>query len=88
MAKQAKIIIETESLLVLHGRTSTRAWCPQCRSEEEMVALENTAVESNLTPAAVAEWFTSEELHRSQKADGSLLICLNSLLKRVRNTKE
>jgi len=88
MAKQTKIIVETESLLVLHGHTSTRAWCPQCGSEEEMVAVENTAVESNLTPAAVAEWFASEELHHSQKADGSPLICLNSLLKRVRSTKK
>jgi hypothetical protein len=43
MAKQTKIIIETESLLVLHGHTSIRAWCPQCGSEEEMVALESTA---------------------------------------------
>lgn len=88
MAKQTKIIIETESLLVLHGHTSMRAWCPQCGSEVEMVALESTAVESNLTPAEVAEWLASEELHHSQKADGSSLICLNSLLKRVRSTKE
>jgi hypothetical protein len=83
MAKQTKITIETESLLVLHGRTSIRAWCPQCGSEVEMVALESTAVVSNLEPAAVTEWCASEELHHSQKVDGSPLICLNSLLKRI-----
>ena len=86
MAKQTKITIETESLLVLHGRTSIRAWCPQCRSEEEMVALESTAVMSNLAPDAIMQWFASQELHHSQAADGSPLICLNSLLKRVRST--
>ena len=86
MAKQTKITIETESLLVLHGRTSIRGWCPQCGAEGEMVALESTAVVSNLAPAAVTEWFASQELHRSQAADGSPLICLNSLLKRVRNS--
>lgn len=86
MAKQTKITIETESLLVLHGRTSIRGWCPQCGAEGEMVALESTAVVSNLTPSAVTEWFASQELHRFQAADGSRLICLNSLLKRVRNS--
>ena len=85
MAKQTKITIETDSLLILHGGTSIRAWCPQCGSEEDMVALESTAG-SNLAPAAVTEWFASKELHHSQKADGSCLICLNSLLKRVRST--
>lgn len=85
MAKQTKITIETESLMVLHGRTSIRAWCPQCGSEEEMVALASTAVVSNLAPAAVVEWFASQELHYSQAADASTLICLNSLLKCVRN---
>ena len=85
MAKQTKITIETESLLVLHGRTSIRAWCSQCRSEVEMVALENTAVVSNLALTAIKEWFASEELHHSQEADGSPLICLNSLLRRVPN---
>jgi hypothetical protein len=31
--------------------------------------------------------FNSGELHRLQAADGSMLICLNSLLACVRNTK-
>ena len=86
MAKQTKITIETDSLLILHGRTSIRAWCPQCGSEEEMVALDSTAVMSNLAPAAVTEWFSSQELHHLQRADGSCLICLKSLLKRIRST--
>jgi len=86
MAKQTKITIETESIFVLHGRTSIRAWCPQCGSEAEMVALESTAVVSNLGPEELTQWFASQELHHSQTADGSPLICLNSLLKRVRST--
>src|SRR4051794_10313758 len=42
MAKQTKITIETDSLLILRGRNSTRAWCPRCAAEGEMIALENT----------------------------------------------
>jgi hypothetical protein len=52
-----------------------------------MVALENAGVISNLDRPALEEWLNSGNLHRSQAADGSVLICLNSLLARVQNTK-
>lgn len=87
MAKQTKVTIETDSLLILRGRSSTRAWCPLCRADAEMIALENVGVISNLDRSAVEEWLNSGELHRSKSADGSALICLNSLLAGVRNTK-
>ena len=35
MAKQTKITIETDSLLILRGRSSVRAWCPRCAAEVE-----------------------------------------------------
>ena len=87
MAKQTKITIETDSLLILRGRNSRRAWCPRCAAEAEMIALERRGVISNLEQPALEEWLNSGELHRSQAADGSTLICLNSLLARVQKTK-
>lgn len=87
MTKQTKITIETESLLILQGRNSSRAWCPRCAAEVEMIALENTGVISNLDRRAIEEWLNSGELHRTQTPDGSELICLNSLLARVQKTK-
>jgi len=87
MAKQTKITMETDSLLILRGRNSNRAWCPQCSAEAEMIALENVGVISNLDRSAVEEWLNSGELHRSKLPGGSALICLNSLLARVQNTK-
>lgn len=87
MAKQTKITIETDSLLVLRGRSSLRAWCPQCTAEGEMIPIDGVGVISNLEPSAVEEWLDSEEIHRLQTADGAPLLCLNSLLKRVRKTK-
>ena len=47
----------------------------------------NTGVISNLERRALEEWLDSGELHRSQGADGSTLICLNSLLARALKTK-
>jgi hypothetical protein len=87
MAKQTTITIEVDSLLVLRGRTSLRAWCPRCAAEGEMIALENTGVISNLEGTTLEDWLNWRELHRSQASDGSTLICMNSLLVRVQNAK-
>jgi hypothetical protein len=87
MAKQTTIRIETDSLLILRSRGSTRAWCPLCAAEVEMLALEDTRVISNLEQPALERWLNAGELHRSQAADGSVLICLDSLLARVQNTE-
>jgi hypothetical protein len=87
MAKQTMITIETQSLLILRTRSSRRAWCPLCAAEGEMIALENTGVISNLERRALEDWLNSGELHRSRAGDGSELICVNSLLARVQNTK-
>jgi hypothetical protein len=87
MAKQTKITIETGSLLILRRGNSTRAWCPRCAAEGEMIALEKTGVISNLQKPFLEEWLNSEDVHRSEAADGPLLICLNSLLARVQSTK-
>ena len=87
MAKRTKITIETDSLLILRGRSFERAWCPQCGSEVEMIPLDNVGVISNLSPREVEAWIQSEDLHHSKATDGSPLICLNSMLKRVHKAK-
>ncbi len=87
MAKQTKITIKTDSLLVLRGVGSTRARCPLCNGESEMIALENLQVISNLDRSALEEWINSGELHRLKGEDDSALVCLNSLLACVRHTK-
>ena len=86
MTKQTRITIETDSLLILQGRSSRRAGCSRCAAEVEMIALEETGVISNLERPELEEWLNSGELHRLQAADGSSLTCLNSLLARVQKT--
>lgn len=88
MAKRTRITIETDSLLVLRGRKSLRAWCPQCGTEAEMIPLNEVGVVSNLSPSEVQAWMESPDLHHTTTADGIALICLNSMLKRVRRTTE
>lgn len=75
--------MESESLLILQGPISRRAWCPQCRSEREVIALAELGVISNLERSALQKWLNFSDLHRLQAADRSALICLHSLLARV-----
>jgi hypothetical protein len=86
MAKHTRITIETDSLLVLRGRKALRAWCPQCGAEAEMIPLNDVGVVSNLPPVEVQAWMESPDLHHTKTAGGAALICLNSMLKRVRRT--
>ena len=83
MARRTKITIETDSLLVLRGRRSLRAWCPQCDSESEMIPLNEVGVISNLPLREVEAWLQSEHLHYATGANGAHLLCLNSMLKRM-----
>lgn len=48
-----------------------------------MIAPEITALLSNLLPHELEKWLNSNDIHRSSMADGTELICLNSLLARL-----
>ncbi len=84
MTKQTKITIETDSLLVVRARRPLRAWCPGCGSEEEMIPMNDVGIVSNLAQPEVRAWMQAEDLHYIATNDGSTLICLNSMLKRMR----
>jgi hypothetical protein len=87
MAKQTRITIETDSLLIVRAGNTSRGWCPQCGAEGEMVALANAGIVSNLERSAIEEWLNSGDLHRLAAPDGSPLICLKSFLARVQNAE-
>ena len=82
MAKRTRIRIETDSLLVLRGQKSLRAWCPRCGTEAEVLQLSDVGLASDLVQA----WMESPDLHHTKTVTGDALICLNSILKRSRRT--
>jgi len=67
----------------MHGMVSLRRWCPECASESEVIPFDGIGVISNLKPSEVQEWLECEAIHYSKAPDGTHLICLSSLLKRV-----
>ena len=87
MARRTKIRIETESLLILRGRSTGRAQCQQCAAEVEVIALEDIGLISNMERSALEEWLNSANLHCLEAVEGSTLICLNSLLIRMQKTR-
>jgi hypothetical protein len=85
MARTMTITIETNSLMVLRGRGTMRAWCPRCAAEAETVSLQNFGVVSNLDRTAIEEWLNSDQIHRIESEDGSGAVCLNSLLEHLKS---
>jgi len=83
MAKKTTVTIETASVVVMHGQSLPRAWCPVCAAESEVIALDSIGVISNLSPEAVEGWLSSGQLHHARSSDGSDVICLNALLASV-----
>jgi hypothetical protein len=59
-----------------------------CGSEVEIFVLEEAGMVSKPEYGAFERWLNSGKLHRIKDRDGSSLICLNSLLARVQNTKQ
>jgi hypothetical protein len=87
--KDTRITIETHEIWVVRNSGGLiRRWCPDCQAEAEMIVLEETRVLADLPPAELEEWLNSQELHRLPAADGSLLVCLNSLLRSAPKKKD
>jgi hypothetical protein len=52
-----------------------------------MIPLDDVGVISNLPPEEIEMWMQSEDLHHTITGDGTSLICLNSMLKRVQKSR-
>jgi hypothetical protein len=80
MKKTTRITIETERVLTLRCGSLERIWCEPCAAETEIVTLEAL---SNLVPEGpekIQQWLDKGELHWSQSPQGSVRICVRSLV--------
>jgi hypothetical protein len=93
--RRTEITVETDRVLIIRKSHSTRAWCAECGREVDMVDLNEVGAIAG-TPQGMAQRLPGESLstdpmlpgcgerpgwHWSQAADGSTLVCLESLLK-------
>ena len=88
LARHTKITVETDSLILLRGGKPMLAICPECGLEREMIPIDEIGIVSNLPPSEVEAWMQQEGLHRLRAPDGTLMLCVGSMLKHVRRTTE
>lgn len=94
--KRTEITLETDRIWVIRRSHSRRAWCAECGREVDMVMLKEAEALSGMTQPMLSQPLTSQSMttqpmltvsgdsrgwHWSQAADGSPLVCLESVLK-------
>lgn len=80
--KKTEIIVERDQVLVIR-KLDYRALqsCAECGEQARMVSVDDAASIAGLSARAVYRHVETGQVHFSETTDGSLLICLNSLLK-------
>jgi hypothetical protein len=85
-----EITVETELVLIIRRRRSVRCWCQQCGRDVEMVELKEVQPLMGKREPMATQILTAPSTsvdrgeggwHWSQAADGSPLVCLESLQK-------
>jgi hypothetical protein len=79
--KRIEITIETDRVVIIRRNRPTRALCQECGSEVDMLDMTTAAEITGMTDRILRELMDAQELHLVQSPDGSLRICLESLLK-------
>jgi len=79
--KRIEITVETDRVLIVHRRKSTRAWCPQCSREVDMNGLADAGVLTGKPEQKLLKSAQSKAWHFSERDDKTPLVCLESVLK-------
>ena len=80
--KKTEIIVERDQVLVIRKLDQrARRWCEECSELALMVSADHAASIAGFTSRDVYRQVETGQVHFSETSDGSLLVCLNSLLK-------
>lgn len=79
-AKTTKVTVETETLLIICHTKAVRGWCPECGAEVNLIALDDSSLADHGSMARIRELFVTGKAHSWRSADGSIQICLTSLV--------
>jgi hypothetical protein len=79
-----KITVETERLLVISSQPGAGvAWCERCKAETRMLDVPEAVAVSGLSARTIFRRVESGQLHFTETPEGTLLVCLNSLMERT-----
>jgi hypothetical protein len=78
--RTTRITVETESLMVVRRAKAVVAWCPDCHAEVDVITLTQDSFSELPTAAQMQRWPGAGKLHLWQSAEGTVQICVTSLL--------
>jgi hypothetical protein len=81
LKRGTRITIETERTLIVRQTRSARAWCEDCQREVDFVQLQQRQQLLRNTAREISTDSSMSKLHLAEQSDGSVLICLESLMK-------
>ncbi len=76
--RTTRITVETETLTIFRRAKASLAWCPGCHAEVDVIALPTTTPADPETAPQMQQWI--KHVHLSYSPDGTLQICVPSLL--------
>jgi hypothetical protein len=83
--KTTRITIESERVSITRWSGSLpRNWCQSCGAEVEMLSLEQASGLTQVLPRGILADSEARGVHATEASDGSMQICLPSLLKCTR----
>lgn len=78
--RRTRIVIETHQVWLLRKHSlSAPVWCPDCAKEVRMLTVDEAAAIACLSIRTIYSWMETKRLHFREMAEGSVLICFDSL---------
>ena len=82
--KRRTITVEIDRVISISQRQSSPvAWCAACESLVRMVTADEAARLARVTARLIYQWVEAGRLHFTETPEGQLLICLNSLSRKL-----
>jgi hypothetical protein len=81
MKRKIQLTVETHQLLVIsRTKGSSQGWCGECAEEVPLIKPEEAAVLAGVSPRTIYRRVEAGLVHFAESPEGSLLICVSSLL--------
>ncbi len=79
--KKTEIIVEREQVLIIKRLDDREPrCCAECAGQAQMVSVDEAAALAQVTARAIYRRVEASQLHFVETEDGSLMVCINSLL--------
>jgi hypothetical protein len=80
--RRVELMIETHQTWIIRkpGPTAAHAWCALCARSVSMITADEAAAIARQSTRTIYSWVEARRLHYQETLEGSLLVCLDSLM--------